>query len=394
MFHNGGGKKRTRPYPSDRADYNDEGDPSADEDGGRGGGRDEDSDSTDTGDGQTSQPERLQRTRQQTRIGNVRSRGPSPAPYIDPNARGAVRNVTRMFGASKKVPEKEKIPIPLDQLIRLTSGFNPTQIEDELRDRYDVAMGHDQGPLECYGCTHLECSPGTQDTHMNVFILYLYDFDTTHMDAHCVHASKMYDVLIRREANKTLQEGETPLPPWNPSTIKSHILYHGKNIPMWITSMIQICSSASIYIGQNLIFREEVDPGTDIHDQNRLPDIKRIVVSKDSIRALKDLTALNLQLARIDPKTINRHAVGSADLMKQMTKMALIDPTKKKIKTGHTSLAMDYYFGSAMLSVHQDGPAQIDQFGSQQTMKAAVSSTSSQSSAALVPSSRSAIHFH
>jgi len=82
------------------------------------------------------------------------------------------------------------------------------------------------------------------------------------------------------EANSVLQDGETPLPPWNPSTIKSHICYHGKNFPMWITLMMQICSSASIYVGQNLLFKEELDEGTDANDSRRLPNSKRVVVSK------------------------------------------------------------------------------------------------------------------
>jgi len=76
--------------------------------------------------------------------------------------------------------------------------------------------------------------------------------------------------------------------------------------------------------------------------------------------------------------------------------MALIDPTKKRIKTGNTSMSMDYYFGSAMLSLHQDGPPQIDQFGSQQPTRSALTSTTAQAtaSATLIASSRSSINFH
>lgn len=394
VFKNGGGKKRVRPYPNDRADYNDEEEDDEDQHGVGVGRQDEESvsnSSNESSDGEQEQSRRV--TRQSSRVTPSSIRANPSQQQI-----GHVNPISRLAGlfrgnARKRDPEK--VPVSLDTLVRLSSGANDITTERELEEARVRLMGIDQGPLGCYGCTHAECTTGTQDTVMNALIVRLFDFDTANLDAHCIDMGEMYEKLIREVANRSLAEGETPLPPWNPATIKSHILYHTKSFPLWSANMAQICATASVFIGQNLLFKEELEDGMTVNNHSGIPNMKRVTVSKDGIKAFRDLAALQMQLAKIDPKTMMRNAVGSSELMAKLSQTAIIDPTKKKIKTGNSSDSVDKYFNSGVLSVKQDGPPQIDKFGSQQPVKTSTSSSAqAAAAAALVPSSRSTIPFY
>ena len=246
------------------------------------------------------------------------------------------------------------VPLDIDCLV----SPNVVNVDEngEVITDYTLLMGEDQGPLGCFSCSHIggENMPAINKTHLKVLNNFVEDFNGTHMDQHCVDSGDMYETLIRRPANAQLQPGETPLPPWNPATIKSHLLYHTRNTRMKRSTIMHYMGMNIQYATKHLMFRT-----TDrLNNQNRgsgAPDPSTIMLDKDAVKSVKDMIDSYIKLVKLTPKELDRDSVATEDLYRSVQKTGILDPTKKKIQLGNTSLNLDCHFHySATRLTHEE----------------------------------------
>lgn len=109
--------------------------------------------------------------------------------------------------------------------------YNAPNIEHLSQAEIEKIMGEDQGPLNCFSCRHVgEKHYSIEGLILEKFIEFLTNITTSSLVQHCVNCSHFYTVAIQRPANESLKKMKNtkfkPLPPWNPNTIKNHLLYH------------------------------------------------------------------------------------------------------------------------------------------------------------------------
>jgi hypothetical protein len=218
-------------------------------------------------------------------------------------------------------------------------------------------MGLDQGPLLCFACDHIgfgENTPGTEKTYLKALSTFMEDFNGSHLDQHCINVRDMYEKLIRQPANKNLRPNQTPLPPWNPATIKSHILYHTKDIKVRKNMLIYYYGATAQYIAKNMV----IQTNSMMSAPGRPPAANSLRVNKDAVNALKHLTDSLIKLVKLTTREIDKDTATSDDLFRSATKSAIIDPTRKTIATRNTSVGLDCYFQTSVLRLKaKKGPS-------------------------------------
>jgi len=160
----------------------------------------------------------------------------------------------------------------------------------------------------------------------------------------------MYEKLIRKPANKSIKPGQDPLPPWNPATIKSHLLLHTKDMRTRRSSLLYYYGASAQYIAKNMILctNMNVSPG-------ETPPPSSLRINKEAVKAVKDLTDAMVKMLKIPQKDLDRDSMTTDDLFRSVQKSAIIDPTRKTIKTGNTAVGLDYYFHTSVLRLRSKG---------------------------------------
>jgi hypothetical protein len=260
-------------------------------------------------------------------------------------------------------PGSEFYPVDIDRIH--LNGSNGIGDLD-----YKQKMGDNQGPLQCFGCTHVgENSPAIQNTKLQILIRMLPDCTTTDLDQHCVNIAKYYRSEIRDPANALLEPGEDPLPDWTPSTIKSHILYHGNDPEMVVEAMMHSIKNITLILLKTQMLERKIhtsppsDPSNPFsstsgrfrprpptyNDQDdncdQIPSIGGgggagngennaiYRVHKDNLKAVKDLVDSYIKLGKSNPSRMRPNSQRSHQLMTQQSnKATFLDASKKKLK--------------------------------------------------------------
>lgn len=304
--------------------------------------RNSDDDSGDGGGGSD-----ITTTTRSRRVGQIRSA------FVGNPANNPVLTLSQLLGGSGGANSDDPgVPFDFDILVAPTLAEVDSEDsgEDEVqRINYtSLDMGVDQGPLLCFGCDHIgfgENIPGINKTYLKALSKFMEDFNGSHLDQHCISTKDMYEKLIREPANKDLKPGQRPLPPWNPATIKSHILYHTKDIQVRKNMLIYYFGTTAQYIAKNMIIQSTsmmALPG-------RAPHPSTLKINKEAVNAVKHLTDSMIKLVKLTSREIEKETTTSDDLFRSATKSAIIDPTRKTIATGNTSVGLDCYFHTSVL---------------------------------------------
>jgi hypothetical protein len=124
--------------------------------------------------------------------------------------------------------KRRRVVSPPSEIGGNDDPYYPPQLERMSKEEYEQIMGVDQGPLGCFACRNIgDKHPSIEGTVLIQLEEYLTkNIPNSNLDQHVVGASHFYTVAIRNPANACLQDDEEPLPPWNPQTIKNHLLFH------------------------------------------------------------------------------------------------------------------------------------------------------------------------
>lgn len=141
--------------------------------------------------------------------------------------------------------------------------YNAPRLDSLTKTQIKKIMGVDQGPLMCFGCRFVgEKHSAMEDTNLDNFIAFLSNVSTSNLDQHSVNCSHFYTLTIQKPANASLEEsGDTesePLPPWNPLTIKNHLLYHNADPTIFQLLFAAKAKSITLYTLDNSVIKHKI----------------------------------------------------------------------------------------------------------------------------------------
>lgn len=98
-------------------------------------------------------------------------------------------------------------------------------------------MGYPQPQHECFACMHMNPAKGIQKgmvplerTRLDQLNLNLNAVvGHPNINQACIDVAREFEENIRQPANRHLKPGQSPLPPWNPATVKVHLFEHTNN---------------------------------------------------------------------------------------------------------------------------------------------------------------------